>query len=98
MLARVARLSIAKGIYTTSPMFSPRPKDSIPTDGPARGATEGQPNDIMYSCGLLVLKARYMGVRARKGHHSPGTRKLPRPGYRPWRTETPWAPKWGQLY
>ena len=36
--------TIAKGIYTTTPMFSPRPKDSIPTDGPARGATEGQPH------------------------------------------------------
>ena len=41
---RIPRLSIAKGIYTTTPMFSPRPKDSIPTDGPARGATEGQPH------------------------------------------------------
>ena len=41
-VCRVA--TIAKGIYTTTPMFSPRPKDSIPTDGPARGATEGQPH------------------------------------------------------
>ena len=43
-LRDLSRLSIAKGIYTTTPMFSPRPKDSIPTDGPARGATEGQPH------------------------------------------------------
>ena len=43
----------------------------------------------IHPCGLLVLKARYMGVRARKGHQSPGTRKLPRPGYRPWRTAPP---------
>ena len=41
-IRRVA--TIAKGISTTTPMFSPRPKDSIPTDGPARGATEGQPH------------------------------------------------------
>ena len=26
---------------------APRPKDSIPTDGPARGATEGQPHEVV---------------------------------------------------
>ena len=37
------KVAVAKGISTTSPMFSPRPKDSVPTDDPSRGAIEDQP-------------------------------------------------------
>ena len=29
-------------------MFSPRPKDSVPTDGPARGATEAQKASLTH--------------------------------------------------